>query len=133
MAAVSARELLSVARTLKAAKAVDRDYLPSLFLDLLKGEKDFFGIWAVFAANAWDGKDAAFARIEGLDQETMEGRLRVLGYLSMHTRQLDMVMADPRMVAHFAARLRKDLAGVCPLPEAAAPPTPERELEAAQA
>jgi pyruvate,water dikinase len=77
-------------------------------------------------------EDAAFARIEGLDQETMEGRLRVLGYLSMHTRQLDMVMADPRMVAHFAARLRKDLAGVCPLPETAAPPPLERELVAVQ-
>jgi methyl-accepting chemotaxis protein len=29
---------------------------------MLKAEKDIFGIWAVFAANGWDGKDAAFAR-----------------------------------------------------------------------
>lgn len=69
-------------------------------------------------------EDAAFARIEGLDQETMEGRLKVLGYLSMHTRQLDMVMGNPAAAAHFAQKMRQDLAGVCPLPESAAsPPT----------
>ncbi len=78
-------------------------------------------------------EDAAFARIEGLDQETMEGRLRVLGYLSMHTRQLDMVMGDPRALAHYAARLRQDLAGVCPLPETAAVPPSEERKEAARA
>lgn len=78
-------------------------------------------------------EDAAFARLEGLDQRGMEDRLRVLGYLSMHTRQLDMVMADPRAVAHFAARLRQDLASVCPLNPQAACPAPPEELEAARA
>jgi methyl-accepting chemotaxis protein len=62
LAAASARDLLSVTRTLKAAKTLDRRYLPSLFADVLKGEKDYFAIWAVFSANGWDGKDAAFAR-----------------------------------------------------------------------
>jgi pyruvate,water dikinase len=76
-------------------------------------------------------EDAAFARIEGLDQKTMEDRLKVLGYLSMHTRQLDMVMSDPRALAHYAAKLRQDLAGVCPLPEMAGPPDPDEVLPAA--
>lgn len=39
-------------------------------------------------------QDALFARIEGLSKEDMERRLKVLGYLIIHTRQLDMVMTD---------------------------------------
>jgi len=58
-------------------------------------------------------EDAAFARLEGLDEERMVAKLRVLGYLSIHTRQLDMVMADPTAAAHFSQKIRQDLAQIC--------------------
>lgn len=54
-------------------------------------------------------EDAVFARVEGYDQAFMEDRLKVLGYLAMHTRQIDMVMADPAQVAKYAEKIRKDI------------------------
>jgi pyruvate,water dikinase len=54
-------------------------------------------------------EDAVFARIEGYEQAFMENRLKVLGYIAMHTRQIDMVMADPGQVAKYAERIRKDI------------------------
>jgi pyruvate,water dikinase len=72
-------------------------------------------------------EDTAVARIEGFDQKTMEDRLKVLGYLTMHTRQLDMVMANPRSVAYFTTRLRQDLANICPLIPNATCSAPEKK------
>lgn len=54
-------------------------------------------------------EDACFARVEGLSLCEMEERLVVLGYVIMHTRQLDMVMADGRSAAQFAAKFRQDM------------------------
>lgn len=39
-------------------------------------------------------QDALFARVEGLDRVAMEHKFMVLGYLIIHTRQLDMVMTN---------------------------------------
>jgi methyl-accepting chemotaxis protein len=61
-AAITTKRLLSVTRTLQSSKRLDRDFLPPLFADVLRVDKNYFGIWAVFAPNAWDGKDAAYAR-----------------------------------------------------------------------
>ena len=44
-------------------------------------------------------QDALFARVEGMPRDELERRLMVLGYLIIHTRQLDMVMADPGVAA----------------------------------
>ncbi len=44
-------------------------------------------------------QDALFARLEGLKRGTMEQRLMVLGYLIIHTRRLDMFMADSGVAA----------------------------------
>jgi len=53
--------------------------------------------------------DAVRARRDHLsDAEALES-VRALGHLIIHTRQLDMAMADASLVAHFAAKLRADL------------------------
>jgi pyruvate,water dikinase len=39
----------------------------------------------------------------------MEAKLEIVGYLIMHTRQLDMIMGHPTTVAHYDARIRADL------------------------
>ncbi len=44
-------------------------------------------------------QDALFARLEGLERRLMRRELTVVGYLIMHTRQLDMVMNDLQTVS----------------------------------
>jgi pyruvate,water dikinase len=39
----------------------------------------------------------------------MERQLEVVGYLIMHTRQLDMIMGNRAAVAHYAGKIRTDL------------------------
>jgi len=59
-------------------------------------------------------EDSVFARLEGRDQEFMKERLRVLGYLSMHTRQLDMIMSNDAAARNHREKIRKDLQSVVP-------------------
>ena len=54
-------------------------------------------------------EDALSARIEQHDQAAMEAALRRLGYLVIHTRQLDMVMANGDARDHYRQRLLEDL------------------------
>ena len=55
-------------------------------------------------------EDVVTARRTSLDHQDVEQSLRVVGYLLMHTRQLDMIMADRAAVAHYGAKIRADLA-----------------------
>jgi len=55
-------------------------------------------------------EDVVTARRTILDHQDVEQSLRVVGYLLMHTRQLDMIMADRTAVAHYGAKIRADLA-----------------------
>ena len=50
-------------------------------------------------------KDALWGRFEQHDTDTMVAKLKMLGYLTIHTRQLDMVMANPAMVDHYREQL----------------------------
>ncbi len=54
-------------------------------------------------------EDAAFARLEGYAQSFMEERLRILGYLIIHTRQLDMITANGTAMNGRRQQILKDL------------------------
>jgi pyruvate,water dikinase len=54
-------------------------------------------------------QDSLDARIEGHDKHRMEQALATIGYLLVHTRQLDMVMADSEAVSRYRLKMLKDL------------------------
>ncbi|MCU0303101.1 MAG: PEP-utilizing enzyme [Thermoanaerobaculales bacterium] len=54
-------------------------------------------------------EDTMTARVSASPQEVVLDHLRTVGYLLMHTRQLDMVMADPRAVEHYRSKLETDI------------------------
>lgn len=58
-------------------------------------------------------EDAVFARLEGGDQDFMRLRLRLLGYLIIHTRQLDMVMANRLSFQRQREKILRDLESLC--------------------
>ena len=69
--------------------------------------------------------DAVSATLKDLDKEEGERLLAVAGYMTIHTRQLDMIMQDPgqvaarrqEMLAHCRALFRgESLAGVADSP-----------------
>ena len=53
--------------------------------------------------------DAMTARIEKKPTPYLLERLRILGYLLIHTRQIDMVMADQGMAANYRDKIMADL------------------------
>jgi pyruvate,water dikinase len=57
-------------------------------------------------------EDALFARLEGEDQDYMLSRLRILGYITIHTRQLDMVMLNEEEVRYYSDKLSHDIDGI---------------------
>ncbi|MDY6989766.1 MAG: PEP/pyruvate-binding domain-containing protein [Thermodesulfobacteriota bacterium] len=54
-------------------------------------------------------EDWMAARLEGNDQDFMIERLKVLGYVSMHTRQLDMIMGNQAKVNYYINEHIKDI------------------------
>jgi pyruvate,water dikinase len=53
--------------------------------------------------------DSLFARLEDEPMDYMLGRLRILGYISVHTRQLDMVMMNPAQVDYYNNKIIEDI------------------------
>jgi len=54
-------------------------------------------------------KDHLTGRLEGFDRPFMERRLKVLGHLTIHTRQLDMIMANEASVNRYRSRILAEL------------------------
>ena len=54
-------------------------------------------------------EDNLRARIEDHDMPHMQKRLEILGYLTLHTRQIDMIMNNPSRVHFYKAKIAKDI------------------------
>jgi pyruvate,water dikinase len=53
--------------------------------------------------------DALTARVEKRTQKFLFSRLKVLGYLTIHTRQIDMVMADPQQYQRYRQKFIQEI------------------------
>lgn len=64
--------------------------------------------------------DGVFARIEGFDESVMKEKLKLLGYMLMHTRQLDMIMSNDAAYQHHRNKIINDIHSIIgPAPMAA--------------
>jgi pyruvate,water dikinase len=61
--------------------------------------------------------DMISARLERQEKDYLTERLKVLGYLILHTRQLDMVLSDPGRVRWYVEEMLKDLSTIVELPD----------------
>lgn len=67
------------------------------------------GILQEFGFRVEIKEDNLLARLDGGDEEFMKTRMVTLGYLIMHTRQIDMVMANDGAYHQFRAKMMEDI------------------------
>ena len=54
-------------------------------------------------------EDNLVSRIDGREPDFMIQRLLILGYLSIHTRQIDMIMTNQAAINQYRAKYEKDI------------------------
>ena len=69
-------------------------------------------------------EDASFARVSGGAEPEMLRALKVVGYMLMHTRQLDMIMHNEPLVQRYKEKILADLVKVVGAPGRVMPPCP---------
>ncbi len=79
-------------------------------------------------------EDGVMARIEGYDEEVMKEKLRILGYMLIHTRQLDMVMFNDASCQEHKVKLIKDICSVilCRSAYGRPPETPAQDADGSE-
>jgi pyruvate,water dikinase len=70
---------------------------------LIRSILEQFGFWVQIRG------DIISARLERQDRTTLIRGLQVLGYLILHTRQLDMVLGDPAKVRSYKEKMMQDI------------------------
>lgn len=61
-------------------------------------------------------RDALFAHAENASRQDILAKTRILGYLLIHTRQVDMIMRNAGMVAGLNKKLREDIRKLASMP-----------------
>jgi hypothetical protein len=74
--------------------------------DLIRGVLERFDFWTQASG------DMISARVERQEKAYMMERLKVLGYILLHTRQLDMVLSDTARVRRHLEEMIKELSSV---------------------
>ena len=75
-------------------------------------------------------EDASFARVSGGAEPEMLRALKVVGYMLMHTRQLDMIMHNEPLVQRYKEKILADLVKVVGAPGRVMPPCPASTVAA---
>jgi pyruvate,water dikinase len=82
------------------AADMERRALRARFIAELLGDRGF-GLTVI--------EDTVTARASALPQDAILQMVRIVGYLLMHTRQLDMIMGDAGTREHYRAKLEADI------------------------